>query len=255
MIYNMPIALQSAWEWTSLIYFVIAFFCGCIAATAEIFSRYSDGPGGTFKFKEVYMYLGLNGIASLIVYAMIKKTNISFELLGNSQMSQAVLAGFSAMALLRSSVATIKHGQATHQVGFAPIMQAFLDKVDRAYDRRRSQSDLPKVTEVMNNIDFSKAAKDLPMTCLNLMQNVSEEESKKLGAEVADLVKSELSPQTKALNLGIAIHRVTGIQLLQLAVESLGDSIHKKSIEEQSGNYKILDYYDKRINELKKKFL
>ena len=242
----------------TFIYYSIAFLCGCVAATAELFSRYSDSPGSTFRLKESYSYLALNGGASLITYHMIKESGISFGPLENSPLSQAVLAGFSAMAILRSSVASIKRGQTTLEVGLAPVIQAFLDKVDRAFDRNRSRGELTEVGKIMGDVDFTKAVKDLPTTCLNLMQNVSKEEGERMGREVADLGKSELSPQGKALNLGFIISRVTGPALLQSAVESLGDVIRASAQQPGvSGQQPVLTatYEEERIRELKKKFL
>jgi hypothetical protein len=239
-----------------LIYWLVAFACGCVAATAELFSRYSDGPVRIFQFKESYMYLALNGVVSLIAYAIIQKTGLSFGPLGNSSISQAILAGFSSMAILRSSVASIKRGQTTVQVGLAPIMQIFLDTVDRAFDRKRSQVELRKVGQIMKNVDFSKAMKDLPSTCINLMQNVSKEEQEKMGRDVADLAKSGLNSQTKAVNLGIIISRVTGSEFLESAVDSLGDTIRIISTQPtDTGEKQLVIVQEDRIKELKKKFL
>ena len=249
--------IQATSEWIpTLIYFFVAFLCGCIAATAELFSRYSHSPGSIIRLKESYTYLALNGIASLIAYVIIKKSGISIGPLGNSPLTQAIIGGLSAMAILRSSVASIKRGEATFDVGFAPLIQVFMDKVDRAFDRNRSQDELTEISKIMNNVDFIKAVKDLPTTCLNLMQHVSKEEGEKMGRDVADLGKSGLNPQAKSLNLGLIISRVTGPALLQSAVKSLGDSIQPTAQPPGvSGQQPAPSYEEERIKELKKKFL
>jgi hypothetical protein len=239
----------------SFIYYVVAFLCGCTAATAELLSRYSDGVKRIFRLNESKIYLAINGFAALIGYAVIKHYGLS-GYLGSSPLSQAIVAGLSAMAILRSSVASIKLGQTTIQAGLAPIIQVFLNTVDRAFDRKRSQMNVAEVEEIMKNVDFSKAVKTLPATCLNLMQNVSKDESEKMGHEVLDLEKGEITQEAKALNLGIIINRVTGPELLQSAVQSLGNVIHITAQQPgDTGQLPQVSEQEKRIRELKSKFL
>jgi len=236
----------------SNIYWLIAFVCGCIAAIAELFSRYTDGPFKTLQHKESYLYLSLNGLFSVVAFIIIEKSGISFEPFGKSPIGQAVLAGISSMVILRSSVANIKRGETTVHVGLAPLMQIFLDTADRAFDRKRSEAELKTVTKIMKTVDFNKAVKDLPTTCLNLMQNIGEDEGKRMGNAVAKLAKGDVTPLAKAINLGVIISKVTGPDLLQLAVESLGDAI---LISGAAGEQQSLTYEEERIKELKKKVL
>lgn len=242
-------------ELMPIVYWLVAFICGCIAATAELFSRYSDGPGRIFQFKESYIYLLLNGVVSTIAYAIIKKMEISFGLFDKSNIGQAVFSGFSAMAVLRSSFASLKSGEKTVQVGLAPIMQVFLDTVDRAFDRNRAELELNEVSAIMKNVDFSKAAMDLPQTCLNLMQNVSKEETEKLGREVSDINKTVTNNQVKSFNLGFVISRVTGPKFLKAAVDSLGDSIRYSAMDQHDSKQQPSESQEDRIKELKKKLV
>jgi hypothetical protein len=237
------------------IYYFIAFLCGYGAALAELLSRYSDGVKRIFQLKESNFYLVLNGAIALIAYAAIKQYSLS-GYLENSPLSQAIVAGFSAMALLRSSIASIKLGQTTVQAGLAPILQVFLNTVDRAFDRKRSQMNIAEIKEIMKDVDFGKAVKSLPTTCLSLMQNVSHDEGAKMGADVLELENNAMEQEAKAIILGIIINKVTGPDLLRSAVNSLknsisitvglkGDTKHKLSANEQ----------ENRIKELKKKVL
>jgi hypothetical protein len=243
-------------DWIQIImYYVVAFLCGCTAATAELLSRYSDGAKRIFRLNESKIYLALNGFAALTAYAVIKQHGLS-GYLGSSPLSQAIVAGLSAMAILRSSVASIKLGQTTIQAGLAPVIQVFLNSVDRAFDRKRSQMNVAEVEEIMKDVDFNKAVKTLPATCLNLMQNVSKEEYEKMAHEVLDLEKGEIIQEAKALNLGIIISRVTGPELLHKAVQSLRNVIHITTQPPSgTGQFQPVNEQEKKIRELKQKFL
>ena len=79
----------------------------------------------------------------------------------------------------------------------------------------------------MKDIDFDKAEKDLTVLCLNLMQNVSSEEQKKLAESIKSLAEPKAVEHacTKSFALGITLARITGIRLLKEAVFTLGDNI------------------------------
>jgi hypothetical protein len=113
-----------------------------------------------------------------------------------------------------------------------------------------------EVEEIMKDVDFNKAVKTLPATCLNLMQNVSKEEYEKMAHEVLDLEKGEIIQEAKALNLGIIISRVTGPELLHKAVQSLRNVIHITTQPPSgTGQFQPVNEQEKKIRELKQKFL
>ncbi|HLA56577.1 MAG TPA: hypothetical protein VK623_10775 [Flavobacterium sp.] len=165
-------------------------------------------------------------MASVLVYYFIPKLNISFGVFTQNEWGKIILAGLSAMFILRSSFFSYhdKDSNKAINVGISTILQVFLDSAERSFDREHSTNKLKQVSLVMKDIDFTKAEKNLSVICLNLMLNVSTEEQKKLGESVKNL-SQDMDPLAKSIALGIILEQVTGVELLKQAVECLGLSI------------------------------
>ena len=100
----------------------------------------------------------------------------------------------------------------------------------------------------MQDVDFKKAKLDIPITCLSLMKNVSEEEQQLLAKEVRLLESDTRSNKAKAITLGVLVARTAGTDLLKKVVESFKDTI---SI---SSNVSIESEKEKKLNDLLIKF-
>jgi hypothetical protein len=203
----------------TLLYF-ISFLIGCMAATAELLSRYK-------KIRQIvavpasWVYLAINGVASCCGYYIVAK----YEIAKDNPVFQVLIAGTSALVILRSSVASIKIGDKQTDIGVASILQVFLNTADRAFDQTRSESELSEVEKIMSGIDFEKAKLALPTTCFTIMKNVPEAEQKLISEEVNNLSKANLDDATKSLNLGIILTGMTDLRLLKKAVAVLQKSI------------------------------
>lgn len=174
-------------------------------------------------------YMSINGLASIAVYYFIPKLDISFGIFTSTEWGKVLLAGLSAMFILRSSFFSYhdKDSKKSINVGISTILQIFLDSAERSFDQEQSVDNLKRISSIMQDIDFTKAEKDLTVLCLNLMQNVSSEEQKKLAESIKNLsepnaVQHEL---TKSVTLGITLAKITGIKLLEEAVSTLGNEI------------------------------
>jgi hypothetical protein len=77
----------------------------------------------------------------------------------------------------------------------------------------------------MKGVDYAKALTALPPYCLALMQNVSPEDQQVLERVLEALDKRDAEPSVKALQLGIELMNVVGVDVLKTAVKSLGDQI------------------------------
>ncbi len=153
------------------------------------------------------------------------------------------------MFILRSSFFNYhdKDSNKSINVGISTILQIFLDAAERSFDQEQSVNNLTDIANIMKGIDFSRAEKDLTIICLNLMQNVSTEEQKKLAESIKNLsepkaVQHEL---TKSVTLGINIARITGIKLLKQAIETMGDTI--KISEEKKKVFENLDQLESKL--------
>jgi hypothetical protein len=207
---------------------VFAAVLGGFLAVSELLSRYR-----TLKLisRSIHAatYILINAAAAGICYYFINKFHLSFGQFSETETGKVLMAGFSAMFILRSSFFSYydKDSSKTINVGLAAILQTFLDSAERSFDQEQSVNKLKEVKMIMANIDFAKAAIDLTTTCLNLMQNVSSEEQNKLAESIKKLSEEGklTNNYSRALNLGIILSKITGVRLLKQAVDSHGESI------------------------------
>lgn len=202
------------------LYVFLALLIGCLAAFAELLSRYHD-PLKILKLNASRIYILINGFTSIVAYFFL----LEFGILKENAIGRIVLAGTSALVILRSSLANIKVGEKNIDAGPAVILQVFLNWADRAFDQKRSKTELSSIKQVMEKVDFDKAKLAIPTTCFTIMKNLSQEEQDSISAEVEKLSKSDLDNQTKSLTLGIILSHITGLDLLERAVNVLEDSI------------------------------
>ena len=234
-------------------YYFFVFGLGCLAAYAELLSRYSNG----FKilyFRESRIYLALNGIAALIAYWFLKRYEIDLGPFTKYDIGKVLTAGFSSMVILRSSFASIKVDNKKIDAGLAPLLQIFLNTADRALNQSRSKTDLEEITALMKGVDFLKASKELPNLCINLMENLSREDGEQIGKEIKSLTDDISSNETKAINLGIILNRLTRIELLKAVVSSVKNAISIDADSKEQEKINDIDYQQIKIKELKNMF-
>ena len=82
------------------------------------------------------------------------------------------------------------------------------------------------MTEVMQNVDFSKASKSLPTLCFASLRRLSPEVQRQFALQLKELVDDpNMNGKVRALSLGLAIMNLTGKAILLEAVHQLGDDI------------------------------
>src|SRR6185312_503914 len=142
---------------------VLAFFLGSAVGASELVSRYRDAPALALRTAPAVLYVGINGLASLAALTAVGQFHWLADLGGPSmdpfsrEILQALLAGFSAMALFRSSLFTIRVGNADIGIGPAAFLQILLTAADRACDRERAKPRAAAVQEIMSGVSFEKA--------------------------------------------------------------------------------------------------
>jgi hypothetical protein len=143
--------------------------------------------------------------------------------LGLSRGMRILMAGVSAMAFFRTSLFVVRAGDRDAGVGPSGFLQIFLGAADRAVDRKRAAARSQAVVDAMKDVDYSKAKDALPPYCLALMQNISKEDQQELSRDLKDLDEGAAEPSVKALLLGIELINVVGVDVLTVAVKSLGE--------------------------------
>jgi len=205
-------------------------FLGGIVGTAELVSRYRDAPAGAVRTKPALFYVAINVSAALGAFALAKVFGWKFNFGDQNSASAAewslvILCGISAMALFRSSLFIRKVGDRDIGVGPSSFLQVFLSAADAEVDRQRAIYRSSKVSEIMKDVDYTKAVKVLPPYCIALMQSLADDAQRDLGRAVELLDKADMEAELKARTLGLELVNVFGVPVLEQAVKSLSDQI------------------------------
>jgi hypothetical protein len=138
------------------------------------------------------------------------------------------------MALFRTSLFTVHAGDREIGVGPSSLLQIFRDAADRAVDRLRAQDRSGDVSRLMKGIFYDKASRGLTLYCLALMQNVPDDEQKRLSDSLALLDAAPIDPAIKVRILGLHLMNVVGPGVLKAAVDSLRDEMMSQESEVRS---------------------
>jgi hypothetical protein len=204
--------------------FVLVAALGAVVGAAELVSRYRDAPAGALRSAAAAFYIFLNIAASLVALALIHAFGWTFGVTSGGpalRWTQVGVAGTGAMALFRTSLFTVHAGDREIGVGPSTLLQIFRDAADRAVDRLRAKDRSGDVGRLMEGISYDKASRGLTLYCLALMQNVPDDEQKRLSDSLALLDNAPIDPAIKVRILGLHLMNVVGPAVLKAAVDSL----------------------------------
>lgn len=206
---------------------------GAGVGAGEVVSRYRDAPARALTSVPGILYVLLNAVVAIAALGFVRTFDLKFGLADDATHSQIrwariAIAGTGAMAVLRSSLFTVRAGDQDVAVGPAGFLQIIMGAVDREVDRRRAQARAPLVHEIMSDIAFENAVRALPSFCFALMQNLDDDDQERFGEQLKRLqADTAMSPDAKCLNLGLALMNVVGEEVLRAAVEQLRPTIAK----------------------------
>jgi hypothetical protein len=207
----MPQALDYFW----------VFLLGALVGIAELVSRYRDAPRDVLYSLPALLYTALNAAASLLALVLIHAFGWKFGATGDAvRPTQVLVAGIGAMALLRTSLFTVRAGDKDIGVGPASFLQIFLATADREVDRVRARSRSDQAGRLMDGLDYQKAAEGLVEYCLMLMQNVPGDDQGKLRKAVELLNVQSIDEGVKVRILGLLLMNVVGPEVLSGAMET-----------------------------------
>ncbi|MFQ5528320.1 MAG: hypothetical protein ACE5GX_18950 [Thermoanaerobaculia bacterium] len=122
-------------------YFWVALF-GLSIGAAELLTRYRDAPFRVIRKGPALGYLALNGLASVGALYTLKVFAVDFGLAADSAAlwwTRVLTAGFSAMALFRSSVMVVREGDKDISIGLAKgVAQRVREGGHRLEEQHRS---------------------------------------------------------------------------------------------------------------------
>jgi hypothetical protein len=221
------LSLRLDWHFGQVWRYETAGLLGASVGTAELLSRYRDAPSFVLLSPPGIGYIAINAGASLAAMGIVRAFDWRFGASGNAvATTQVLMAGFGAMALFRSSLLTVKAGNADVGIGPSSVLSIMMAASDRSADRLRAADRAGRVTKIMEDVSYEKAADALPTVAIALMQNLSPADAAALRVELESLKNNKRLPnRTRALLLGLKITDVVSTHVLQGAKDSLGGSI------------------------------
>jgi len=191
-------------------YVCLAAVLGALVATSELVSRYRDEPMSAIISIPAFVYLAMNAAVSASVYGLLVYYRDSLiPSLSGDQLLTAIIAGFGAMAVLRSKFFTLRTEKGEDiAVGPDAAVSAFLAAADRGVDRTRAARRLELVFTSASSIETPEKARDFMEVALGAFQNLSKQEKTELVAYFKSV--SEL-PYPDDLKLQAMSYYILGI--------------------------------------------
>jgi hypothetical protein len=218
-----PAALSGTWE-DLLGYLLLAAFFGMLVGAAEIMSRYRDEPFLATFTGPGLAYLGLNALISAGAFALLKHYHLSFfSALKEDPLMTSIIAGFGAMAVMRSKLFSFKtEGGEEFAVGPDAVISTFLKSVDRKIDRNRSAKRQQIVLQHVKQIkDPHNKAPAFLTNSLGSYQNLNSEEMKNISTVISELQSQRLDPDVLMMAIGFGFLNLTGQSNFSLLMEQL----------------------------------
>jgi hypothetical protein len=193
-------------------YVCLSAFLGAVVGASEIVSRYRDEPLLALMSGPAVVYLVLNAAVSAAVYGVLTRYDATLiPALGGDRLLTAIVAGFAAMAVLRSKFFTIRteNGEDV-AIGPDAAVSAFLTAADRGIDRTRAAKRLELVARRSGEIARPGEAADYLVVALGAYQNLTQAEKAELKAVFEEIAKLPYPEALKLQAMAYAILRISG---------------------------------------------
>jgi hypothetical protein len=202
-----------------------SFSFGMLVGLSEILTRYRDEPITAATTAYGAFYLVLNGSISLAAYALLLRyPNQIFPVAGGDLFLAAVLAGFGAMTVLRSSLFTYRSPDGTeYKIGPAIAIETIFKTIDQKIDRQRARERHERVFRSLNGIreaDFQPVADYVEMSLLSF-QTLTQQQKAEITDFIQQLKSTTWSGWLKTLALGFVFLTVAGEENFDEMVENL----------------------------------
>jgi len=206
---------------------IVAAGLGLGVGLTELVTRYRDEPAALRTSVGFWLYIVLNAAASAAALQLIHIFGWNFGLVPGPARSitQAIVAGLTAVTVFRSSFLNLKVGDEDVGIGPSALLTSLLSVVDRSVDRHRAAQRSRLISTIMSGVSFKKASISLSAYCLQLMQNIPLDEQQKLRNAVDAVGLASMDEELKTLNLGLLLLNTVGPAVLTAAVRDLGDKI------------------------------
>jgi hypothetical protein len=212
-------------EWGPIIgWGFVSLAIGGLAGVSEIVSRYRDEPMRATFNRYGISYLLLNGLASVAAYGlMIRYPTQIFAAVSDDRLMASIVAGFGAMALLRSKLFIFRADDGKdYPIGPSIVIETFLRMLDRKIDRLRASFRQKRVFDQMKSVDnFDDAANYLEASLLSF-QNLGAEEKTEIAAVINQYRRATNWPAAlRMMAVGFAFLTIAGEENFDQVIANL----------------------------------
>jgi hypothetical protein len=193
---------------------------------AELAQRYRDDPARLFAAAPTTIYVCVNLAAGIGAFALVRAFGVFDHSKPHATIYEVLLAGFGAIAFFRSSLFTARVGDANVDIGPSTLLKSLLEASDRMINRSQASDRADDATTIMAGVKFMKARAALPTLCFTIVENVTDEDQKRIAAQINALIPgAELTEEQCSVILGVYLIRVVGPAVLARAKNALGTTI------------------------------
>lgn len=219
-------------------FWIVALIGGAVGAV-ELVGRYRDHPMSALRAPAAILYIVVNVLAAVTALFLLK--TLGKDLVSgtgvNKTIMQILIAGFGALAFMRSSIFKWRQGDAEIAIGPAALLDVLLAAADRGVDRTRAKARANTIIDIMKEVSFEKAGTVLPPLCFGLMQNVTQDEQKAISDQVKLIAQDQdIPPTVKSMLLGLILMNIVGEGVLRAAKDSTFEEIKRGTIESSTQN-------------------
>lgn len=206
------------------------FIAGGVGAAwgfGELAGRYRDRPGRFTRTPAAVAYISISGLAAIVALTLIRAFNIDFGATGDAAATavQVLAASVSGLAIFRLKFLDVTEHSGAVSVSPARLLENLLAVVDREVDRNQAARRSALVARVTVGLDFDAAYRALPAYALGLLENTSEDDQRRLAKDLNEIVQNNVPTDARIKLLAIALIRLTGPDLLELAVDAMRPQI------------------------------
>jgi hypothetical protein len=206
----------------------LAALLGAIVGAAELTSRYRDEPIQALMSNSGVGYLLMNGGVSALTYGLVARySSAILPGLSHDQLTMSIVAGFGAMAILRSKFFTISTERGANiSVGPDAAVEAFLSAADRGVDRARAARRLALVFSRAARITHPDLGRDFIEISLAAFQNLNSDDQAKFIDLLDRVDKSQYNDVLKLQAICYAMLRLTGEKNFGDIMTNLEEYVH-----------------------------
>ena len=202
---------------------IVAVLAGLVGV-GELLSRYrSDPMYSVWQVPAAWLYIAINAAAGVIALLLIREFGWTFGATGDTVgLWRVLVAGFGALAVLRSSLFTARIGNQDVDVGPSLVLGALLEACDRDVDRKSAGRIVQGVSDLVSGLDANRVLFTVPVVCLALMQNFPPASQAQLATDLKKIQDDpNFDPGQKAVVVVVTLTKYLGSGLVHKVVQQL----------------------------------